>query len=269
MAQSIVLKREQSMKNIGERYLEMVGIKRHHETVRFINELIENHLEAFSFNNIDVFKFQGKKLLALDTESLFQKIVVEKRGGYCFEQNKLMYEVLKSLGFDVTSKLGRVVYNKNVDAPRTHRMTVLELDGQRYLIDVGFGAYTPNCMVPFSGEKVDVLGEKYYIVRDQNSYKLIADRREESSFVYYVFDLNEYTESDFFLGNFYTNTYSESKFVKDLIVAKKNKNRILFITEGKFVKLESGKRTEENLSSKEDIEKALHRHFGAQLSILN
>lgn len=254
------------MKNIGERYLEVVGIKRHQDDIFFINQLVLNHLESFSFNNIEVYENKGRKILSLDVESLFQKIVVEKRGGYCFEQNKLMYQILKDLGFDVSSKLGRVVYNRDEDVPRTHRMTIVKIAKENYLVDVGFGAYAPNCIVPLDGEKVDVLGEDYYIEKDcKDNYKLMANRKEIGPFNYYVFDLHNYQESDFNLGNYYTNTHPESKFVQQLIISKKNKERIIFIAEGKLVTLREGSREEVVISSSEDLKNILQEHFGLSL----
>jgi len=43
-----------------------------------------------------------KRRIHLDAGSLERKLVAEKRGGYCFEQNGLFAAALRSLGFDVT-----------------------------------------------------------------------------------------------------------------------------------------------------------------------
>lgn len=70
--------------------------------------------------------------------------MVNQQGGYCFEHNKIAYLALKHLGFEVRSVLARVMLNGKPTNPRTHRMNVLELDGETYLVDVGFGNKTPR-----------------------------------------------------------------------------------------------------------------------------
>ena len=51
---------------------------------------------------------------------------------------------LLSLGFDVRISIARVLNNLQIETPRTHRITLLKFKGDEYLIDVGFGAMTPN-----------------------------------------------------------------------------------------------------------------------------
>ena len=46
-------------------------------------------------------------------------------GDYYFEHNALMYEVLKSLGFNVRILIVKVLNNQDIDSPRTHRITLL------------------------------------------------------------------------------------------------------------------------------------------------
>ena len=38
---------------------------------------------------------------------------MRRRGGYCFEQNGLLFEVLQELGYDVHVQLARVIYNRD------------------------------------------------------------------------------------------------------------------------------------------------------------
>src|SRR5690554_2922341 len=62
------------------------------------------HTLNIPFENLDV--FLGKPIL-LDQDSLYKKIIQNKRGGYCFEMNGLFSIVLKELGFKVTDLLAR------------------------------------------------------------------------------------------------------------------------------------------------------------------
>jgi len=57
--------------------------------------------------------------LPLDEHSLFQKLVIEKRGGYCFEQNGLFLNVLLSLRYNAWGGLARPV--KSFPIPHYNR----------------------------------------------------------------------------------------------------------------------------------------------------
>lgn len=55
--------------------------------------------------------------------------MVRRRGGYCFEHNGLLCEMLEALGFEVTLYLARVIYNRDIHPGLTHRITLVHLDG--------------------------------------------------------------------------------------------------------------------------------------------
>ena len=62
------------------------------------------HLQTVPFENLDI--MEGRIPLALDEESLFQKIVVRRRGGICYELNLLFAAALRAMGFHVVLKGG-------------------------------------------------------------------------------------------------------------------------------------------------------------------
>src|SRR5580693_6314284 len=60
--------------------------------------LYARHLASVRFENFDVFLRGG---VAVDLESIQEKIVFRGRGGYCYEQAQLFAAVLERLGFTV------------------------------------------------------------------------------------------------------------------------------------------------------------------------
>jgi N-hydroxyarylamine O-acetyltransferase len=50
----------------------------------FISRLQEQHLRTVTFENLDI--HQGKKIV-LDETRIYEKIVVNERGGFCYELN--------------------------------------------------------------------------------------------------------------------------------------------------------------------------------------
>ncbi len=93
-----------------------------------------NHLQRIPFENFDMHMY-GKLDLALD--KLYEKIVIRRRGGICYELNYLLYNLLKELGYDVILLSGSVL--DEGDSEFDHLFLLVTLESVRYLVDVGFG----------------------------------------------------------------------------------------------------------------------------------
>jgi N-hydroxyarylamine O-acetyltransferase len=65
----------------------------------FLSKLQEQHLRTVPFENLDI--HQGKKIL-LEENRIYEKIVVNERGGFCYELNGLFCWLLRSLDFSVS-----------------------------------------------------------------------------------------------------------------------------------------------------------------------
>lgn len=98
--------------------------------------------KAFPFENLEVFK--EKRVPSLKTEDIFHKIVHQGRGGYCFELNKIFYELLKGLGFDVTPLAIRMLWSPDDFRRILHRATMVVLEDGPYFCDVGYGGPGPR-----------------------------------------------------------------------------------------------------------------------------
>ena len=83
---------------LTERYLEALNVEAAPASFELLSTLITKHIATLSFSSIGV-RLQDS--LPLDLPAIFDRIVIERRGGYCFEQNALLFEVLQELGFDV------------------------------------------------------------------------------------------------------------------------------------------------------------------------
>src|SRR5690606_15004552 len=82
----------------------------------------------------------------LELRNLEQKLLYEKRGGYCVEQNLLFKAMLEDLGFGVTGIGARVLWGhpEGTERPPTHFVLLVDINGTPYLADVGFGGATPT-----------------------------------------------------------------------------------------------------------------------------
>lgn len=69
---------------------------------------------------------------------IYEKIIVRKRGGYCFELNKLFYELLKALDFPCDPVAVRILWNREELPPVLHRATLAIFEEGSYYCDVGY-----------------------------------------------------------------------------------------------------------------------------------
>lgn len=240
-----------------DQYLKKINLKGKTPTLNFLNEIISAHQKTISFNNLSVFYRPGQ-ILNLRLEALFEKVVLRGEGGYCFENNKVLFYLLKGLGFEVEAKAARVLYNNPGDVPRTHRMTIVTIEGERYLADVGFGRD-----VPTSAIKIGLYQNRgHHVIIKDDLYRLQL-LKGDSLIDLYTFDDGRYQESDFDLGNYYTNTHPDSKFVKELIVTRVEQDLIEFINGKIYTKIEKGEREDSEIKNQDEFQTFLKR-FGIE-----
>ncbi|MBU1375178.1 MAG: arylamine N-acetyltransferase [Alphaproteobacteria bacterium] len=95
------------------------------------------HALSISYENMDV---QLGRPLTTDPAAAFDKIVRRRRGGWCYEMNGLFGAVLDEIGFKVTRLAGGVMRAVRGDeAIGNHLVLLVDLDGEPWIADVGFG----------------------------------------------------------------------------------------------------------------------------------
>lgn len=186
------------------------------ETLRAINLL---HPQAIAFENLN--PLMGWPV-PLDAASLESKLVKGGRGGYCFEQNLLLDEVLKALGFRVKGLSGRVIRGApaNTVRPRTHMLLLVDLDDGLYVVDVGFGiaALTAPLRLRTDIEQ-PTPHETYRLTGAGDDFEMQVGIGPDWIGLY-RFDLQEQSLPDYEMRNWYTSTHPASQFVTNLMVAR-------------------------------------------------
>lgn len=189
-------------------------------TLQTLQELQLRHVCTFAFESLSTLM---RLPVPIDLPSVEQKVLREGRGGYCYELNQMFLALLQELGFDARGITGRVVMGGPPDAhtARTHRLSLVTLDGVRYISDVGFGGMVPSSPLQLDTEAVQATAhEPYRLSFDgQGSYTLWAQVGEEWRGLY-VFDLQEQAAIDYQIGNWYVSTHPDSPFVGQLKVAR-------------------------------------------------
>jgi N-hydroxyarylamine O-acetyltransferase len=177
------------------------------------------HPQAIAFENIDPFLHRP---VELDLAALQGKLLGGDRGGYCFEQNILFMHVLRATGFTVSGLAGRVLWGRPEDSitPRSHMLLRIDLDGQTWLADVGFGGLTQTAPLLFEpGIEQRTPHESFRIVENGAYYRMQANTGGDWRTLY-RFDLQEQFEVDYAITNYFLATNPSSHFRTGLIAAR-------------------------------------------------
>lgn len=96
------------------------------------------------------------------------KLVAQRRGGYCFEHNLLLSAALAALGLAHRRFLARVWLNLSPGPlpPRTHLLLAVDLAGENWLADAGFGGgYCPPLRLADGAEATGPDGVRHRLTR--------------------------------------------------------------------------------------------------------
>jgi N-hydroxyarylamine O-acetyltransferase len=188
-------------------------------TLGTLNGVMHAHVQAIPFENLDV--LLGRSI-SLSPEALQQKLVVNRRGGYCFEQNGLLLMVLRSIGFDVTPLSARVRYQRPRDytPARTHLFLLVRIDGLPWLADVGVGGLSLSSAI-----RLDVEGEQRTWHEPRRIIREAGRLFHQVRFGDEWHDVLEFTGEemppiDRELANWYTSAHPQSHFKSRLIAAR-------------------------------------------------
>lgn len=98
------------------------------------------HLLHVPFENLDI---HYQRPISLDPDAIYDKVVRQKRGGFCYELNGLFHALLQELGFRVKMISARVHQKEGGYSPEFDHMALLvTIDNDTYLVDVGFGRFS-------------------------------------------------------------------------------------------------------------------------------
>ena len=220
------------------------------------------HNGAIPFENLDVLL---PREMQLDDLSLEEKLVTARRGGYCFEQNGVFERALREIGFNVRSLLGRVVLaNPSSLPPRTHRLLLVELQGEQWIADVGFGGQTLTAPIRLQAdiEQQTPHGE-YRLVQEGDDWILQFHHHDHWQSMY-RFDLVVQHQSDYLMGNFWSAHWPQSHFRHHLLMCRHLPDGgKLTLTNFHFTRYQDGRAIEQiNLPDVASLYALLQEQFG-------
>lgn len=208
------------------KYLDRIG---YHSEIKATKDVLfllqQKHLLSIPFENLDI--HYGAKI-ELELQNIFEKVVINKRGGFCYELNSIYNELLKAIGFKTFLISGRVcvendIYGQEFD----HMAIIVKLENKSYLVDVGFGKFSFEPLEIlidfFQVDKygtfvIDKHSEDYYRVNKIENLKRTPE---------YIFKLKERELTEFTEMCNYHQSSQESHFTKNKVISlAKPKGRI-------------------------------------------
>lgn len=235
-------------------------------TLQTLHNILNRHITSIPFENLDV--LLGRRI-SLDPEPIERKLIASRRGGYCFEQNGYLLEILLALGYRATPLSARVRIQtpRDVVTPRTHLFVRVELDGAPWLCDVGVGGLSPTTALRLDIEaEQPTPHEPRRIVRDGAAYfhqvKLGSTWEDV-----YEFTLEEMPRIDRDVANHWTSTHADSKFRKNLFAARAGEKGTRYsILNSEFTRRRGSEiLARAELKSTEDLLFHLSTYFGLHL----
>lgn len=237
------------------------------------------HRQAIAFENIDVLLGQTP---AIDSDSVFAKLVERGRGGYCFEQNRLYADMLAAMGIVTRPLLARprLAMPDGFIGPRTHVLLLAEVEGQQWLADAGFGgSFVPPMPLADGAQTETPDGARHRLRRTAEPHgewlleragpRATTDGRARDTAEWqaqYSLDLAPVMPMDLEQANHWTATWPQSRFRAGLVVSRVLPAGFAALTDRTLSIGGAGTAEKRDLASVEELRAVLAEHFGLHLS---
>ncbi len=220
-----------------------------------LNRLQRQHVFTIPFENLDIMLDRG---ISVELPDIYQKVINNQRGGYCFELNSLFRFALENFGFEARPLLARVHLGREPGG-RTHQVTLVQLADKQYITDVGFGALSLRAPILFQPNKVSQQDHlQYRIVEDKTWRYMMQVRNSELGgadwFNMYSFDLEHVCHGDLVTGNHYTSTSPASHFTQMRITSLLTPDGRYAISENQLTSVSGGGKYETEQTTIEPFE---------------
>lgn len=236
-----------------------------HTDERTLSALVRAHLEHIPFENLDVYDFG--KVPELDEAVLYEKLVVKRRGGYCFEMNTLFGHLLEALGFRVYYVTARILWNKEKLSPATHMGVVAVIDDKKYFCDIGYGGPGPKGLVALTKGQQEIDGDTFRVLVSEE-HGFVLERLHHGEWKGLLcFDDFPVRALDFRVPNFYCARNTEIMFCQKRLVNLCTPNGSKALTDLELTIRENGEVRQVLYADKKELEQGLWEEFGIRIEL--
>lgn len=241
-----------------------ISIDDYSMSLDFLNQLHLKHGFTIPFENLSIML---GKFPSLEKEDLRHKILVKNHGGYCFELNGLLYELLKELGFEVHCLCARILFGSVRVSYRSHQILLVRLEGQNYILDVG---YRSGILMPLPlvfNKEFEQYSECFRFLENPDNQgfqnEILLQKKILGSWEnLYSFYLIPYEPIDFKPLNYCTATLPNSTFTSKRIVSLKTPNGSKSLLDNILIELNNGVKSEKQIQTPGLYTQILADEFG-------
>jgi N-hydroxyarylamine O-acetyltransferase len=228
-------------------------------TLEVLNAVQRAHLNAILYENLDI--HLGREL-PLGAAQAFEKIVVNGRGGWCYEMNALLGWALTEIGFEVQLLSSGVLRPGGTTPDGDHLILLVLVNEEPYLADAGFGDGAIEA-IPLREGTYERGFLTYGIERDGQSW--IMRNPAQSNTAGFVFTV-EARGLNYFAGRC-TNlqTSPESGFVRTTVCQRITDTALYTLRGAILTTLTAHKKTERTLEDADDYRTTLRETFKLEL----
>jgi len=221
------------------------------------------HLYSVPFENLDI--HLGRKITC-DEPKFLQKIIVQHRGGFCYELNGAFAALLRALGFQVTLLSARVSREDGSASAEFDHLALRVDFEQPWLADVGFGdSFLEPVRLDTEEEQREESGRSYRIV-SVGDVRILQRKLEDGSWKsQYQFTLHPRQLQEFQARCVYQQTSPESHFTQQRICTLPTREGRITLSDLKLIETTRGVRKESLLRNEEEWQKVLWEMFRVKL----
>jgi N-hydroxyarylamine O-acetyltransferase len=244
-------------------YLDRLGVGRPAAPdLATLRHLQERHLSAVPFENLS--SHLGEPVV-LDEDALFGKIVHRRRGGFCYELNGLFAALLRALGYDASLHAAQVFHADGTPGPPLdHAATVVSLDGEDWLVDVGFGRFARHPLrLSAVDPQLDPEGEFLLLDAPHGDIDVLLDGKPQ-----YRLERRSRPLADFVPMAWWQTTSPDSHFTQSLTCSRPTSQGRVTLSGDRLIETVDGVRNEVRLPSSAAIQLAYRVYFGMTLTRL-
>jgi N-hydroxyarylamine O-acetyltransferase len=236
-------------------------------TLATLTAVMDAQSRNVPFENVDVVL---GKIISIDPGDVARKLVDEKRGGYCWEQNTLLQSALEAIGFAVKPLNCRVRWGKTEATTFTHMCLQVDVEGEPYLADVGFAGTNSIQPVSLSADSPQELSDGTFRTSEHEGYVCLEkqDRKDLSSWLpLYCWANSGCNYPDLVCGNWFSCTFQGARFTSQFFASIVHEDEKHYILNDVFVRRKIGGDTVETvqIGSIPQLVGLLKGHFALEI----
>lgn len=233
---------------------------------RYLAALHKAHFFSVPFEN---FTMKDGFTSQLSYDYIANKIILNRRGGICFEFSVLLQTLFEHVGYEYCSRLARV--HIPFMTPATHQLCIVSVNEERWIFDVGFGAKGPRAPLlltegythehSFLSSRVTKHAEQGWVVSVKENSKPDAVWED----IYSFHDTATFTP-DINMAYFYTLHSPQSLLNTNQVASLPTENGRISIRNNTFTEVDGFSSSSFEINDKYALSALLSDRFGIEIA---